>query len=326
MRRAWFAALVAAVSICATLTSPGASAQPYPSQTIRIEVPTPPGGMADIAARVFSQSVTMKTGIPVIAEGKTGAGGIMAADFVAKAVPDGYTLYMGYHATQSMFQHYDRKLPYDPATDFAPVSLLVEGPNVLIINPDVPAHTLPELIAYIRAHPGGFSFASAGLGTVSHLLGEQFQLSTGTHMAHVPYRGAAPAAQDVLAGHVPMYFDLLGLSLENIRAGKLRALAVLTAERLPSLPDVPTMKELGYPEFQGGVWFGLLAPAKTPRPIIDWLNKAATEAFSTPEVQKIFLDQGNRIPLGTPEDFAAYIARETQRWGDIIRKTGVKVE
>ena len=162
------------------------AAQPYPSQTIRIEVPTPPGGMADIAARVLAQSVTMKTGIPVIAEGKTGAGGIIAADFVAKAPPDGYTLYMGYLATQSMFQHYDRKLPYDPATDFAPISLLVEGPNVLIVNPDVPARTLPELIAYIRANPGKFSFASAGLVM---LFGLQSAINMAVNVHLMPAKG-----------------------------------------------------------------------------------------------------------------------------------------
>ena len=174
--------------------------------------------------------------------------------------------------------------------------------------------------------PGGYSYASAGLGTISHLLGEQFQLATGTSLTHVPYRGAAPAAQDVVAGHVPIFFDLLGLALENVAVGNVVPLAYLADQRAPQLPQVPTMKELGYEGFVGGAWFGLMAPAKTPRPIIDWLNRQATEIFTEPGNRDIFLKQGLDMPLGTPDAFATFLQQESDRWREIITKSGVKIE
>ena len=318
---------IAVVAACCGAAAPTpAAAQTYPAQPITIYVPTPPGGVADIISRMFATGLQRRTGATVIVEGKTGAAGILAADFVAKASPDGYSLYAGYHATQSMLQHFDRKLPYDPEKDFAPISLVVDGRNLLVVNPQLGVQSVAELVALLKAKPGAYSFASAGMGTVGHLLGEQFQLLTGTKLNHVPYRGAAPAAQDVLAGHVPIFFDLLGLALQNVQAGKYRALAYLGAERAPELPDVPTMKELGYPEFEGGAWFGFLAPAKTPRPIVEWLNRQATEIFSAPENRDVFVKQGMSVPLGSPEFFAAYIEQERRRWGEVIRKSGVKLE
>lgn len=312
-----------ALTLLAALAQP-ASAQTFPSQPITILVPTPPGGVADIISRMFASGL-QKRGATVVVENKTGAAGILAAEAVAKAAPDGYTLYAGYHATQSMLQHFDRKLPYDPK-DFAPISLVVDANNLLVVHPSVPARSVGELIELARATPGGLSYASAGMGTVSHLLGVQMELATGIKLNHVPYRGAAPAAQDVLAGHVPFFFDLIGLAMENVKAGKFRALAFMSAERSPLLPEVPTMKEAGFPDFAGGAWFGFLAPAKTPRSTIDWLNKQATEIFSAPETRDVFIKQGMRVPLGTPEAFGDYIETESKRWGEIIRKSGAKLE
>ncbi len=299
---------------------------PSPSRTITILVPTQPGGMADIVARMFATALGNRAGAKVVVEGKTAAGGILAAETASKAAPDGYTLYAGYHATQSMFQHFDRKLNYDPQKDFAPVALVVSGQTLLVAHPSLGIRSVLELVALLKAKPGGYGFASAGLGTISHLLGEQFQLATGTVMNHVPYRGAGPAAQDAVAGHVPILIDLIGLAAENVRAGKLVPLALNAAQRSPQLPDVPTMAELGYPGFEGSAWFGLLAPANTPGPIVGWLNKQANEIFSAPENREIFTKQGLDVPLGSPADFAAYIEAESQRWRGIIQKSGVKLQ
>ena len=303
-------------------------AQDYPSpgRTITILVPTQPGGMADIVARAFAASLMQRTGATVVVEGKTASGGVLAAQTVARAQPDGYTLYLGYHATNSMFQHFDRKLNYDPMADFAPVSLVVAGSNLLVVNPKLGVGSVEELVKALKAKPGGYSYASAGLGTISHLLGEQFQLATSTSLTHVPYRGAAPAAQDVVAGHVPIFFDLLGLALENVAVGNLVPLAYLADKRAAQLPQVPTMKELGYEGFVGGAWFGLLAPARTPRPIIDWLNRQATEIFSDPANRDVFLKQGMDVPLGTPDQFGVFLQQESERWREIIQKSGVKIE
>ncbi len=319
-------AAIRAMAAAFVLAQAPAVAQTYPSQPITIYVPTPPGGVADIISRMFAAGLQKRAGATVVVEGKTGAAGILAAELVARANPDGYTLFAGYHATQSMLQHFERKLPYDPDKDFAPISLIVDGRNLLVVNPNLGVNSVAELVALLKAKPGAYSFASAGMGTVGHLLGEQFQLLTGTKLNHVPYRGAAPAAQDVLAGHVPIFFDLLGLALENVRAGKMKALGYLGGVRAPELPDVPTMKEAGYPEFEGGAWFGFLAPAKTPRPIVEWLNQQASAIFSDPQNRDVFVKQGMSVPLGSPEAFGAYIEQERKRWGVVIRASGVKLE
>ncbi len=321
-----FTRLAFAALAAASLTPVHAQDYPSPSRTITILMPTQPGGMADIVARMFATALGNRAGAKVVVEGKTAAGGILAAETAAKAAPDGYTLYAGYHATQSMFQHFDRKLNYDPKTDFAPVALVVSGQTLLVVNPSLGVRSLAELVALLKAKPGGYGFASAGLGTISHLLGEQFQLATGTVLNHVPYRGAGPAAQDVVAGHVPVLIDLIGLAAENVRAGKLVPIALNAAKRSPQLPDVPTMAELGYAGFEGSAWFGLLAPANTPKPIVNWLNRQANEIFSAPENREVFTKQGLDVPLGSPEDFAAYIEAESQRWRGIIQKSGVKLQ
>jgi tripartite-type tricarboxylate transporter receptor subunit TctC len=311
------------VAIVAAFASP-AVAQNYPNQPIRIIVPTPPGGVADLLARAVAQGISANTGKTVIAEQRTGAGGVIAADFVAKAPADGYTLYMGFHPTQSILVHL-QKLPYDPAKDFEPIMLVGSSPNMLVVHPSLPAKTPKELVDYARKNPGKISFGSPGNGSSGHMVGEQFKIMHKLDLVHVPYKGAGPAVIDLVAGHIQMMFDIVPLAREQLLAGKVRALGVMSSQRLPVVPDVPTMAEQGMPELEGGPWFGLLAPAKTPRPIIDWLNAEAKKAMAEPGLRAKLEALGVVVPLGSPEDFRKYIADDTQRWGDIIKRAGIKL-
>jgi tripartite-type tricarboxylate transporter receptor subunit TctC len=305
------------------LTS-AAHAQEYPSQTIRIIVPTAPGGVADIAGRTLAQRLT-EIGKTAVVENRTGGGGAIAADFVAKSAPDGYTLYVGFHATQAILPHL-QKLPYDAESDFAPVTIAVKSSNVLAVHPAVPAQSLQELIAYAKANPGKLTFASQGNGSSGHIVGEQLKQIAGIDVIHVPYRGAAPALQDLIAGQVSMLFDILTLALPQVRAEKVRALAITSAQRDPLLPGVPTTAEAGFPQLEGGPWFGFFVPARTPRPIIDWLNAEAKRAFATPENRERFANQGLTTLLGTPEETAAFVAAETKRWGDVIKRANIRMQ
>lgn len=315
-----------AAALCAGLVlwSAPAAAQNYPNQPIRIIVPTPPGGVADLLARAVAQGISANTGKTVIAEQRTGAGGVIAADFVAKSQPDGYTIYMGFHPTQSILVHL-QKLPYDPAKDFEPVILVGSSPNMLVVHPSLPATTPKELVDYARKNPGKISFGSPGNGSSGHMVGEQFKIMHKLNLVHVPYKGAGPAVIDLVAGHIQMMFDIVPLAREQLLAGKVRALGVMSPQRLPVVPDVPTMKEQGMPELEGGPWFGLLAPAKTPRPIIDWLNAETKKAMAQPAVRAKLEALGVVLPLGSPEDFTKHIADETTRWGDIIKRAGIKL-
>ena len=315
------AALLAIVLAC---SAPPASAQPYPSQPIKIIVPTPPGGVADIVGRAFAHKLN-ESGKTAVAENKTGATGTIAADFVAKSPPDGYTVYVGFHATQSILPHL-MKLPYDAAKDFIPVSLVAKSANVLVVHPSVPAQSVKELIDYAKANPKKLTYASQGNGSSGHIVAEQFKQITGVDITHVPYRGAAPAVQDLIAGHVSIMFDTLTLAVPQVTAGKVRALAVAAPQRIASLPDVPTTAEVGLPELEGGPWFGLLVPAGTPRPIVDWLNGEAKKAFSAPDLKSRLEGQGLTLPLGSPEDFGRHVEAETKRWGEVIRKGNIKIE
>ena len=249
---------------------------------------------------------------------------MIAADFVAKSAPDGYTIYMGFHPTQSILVHL-QKLPYDPAKDFAPIILVGSSPNMLVVHPSLPAKTPKELVEYARKNPGKVSFGSPGNGSSGHMVGEQFKIMHKLDLVHVPYKGAGPAVIDLVGGHIQMMFDIVPLAREQLLAGKVRALGVMSPQRLPVVPDVPTMAEQGMPELEGGPWFGLLAPAKTPRPIIDWLNAETRKAMSEPGIRAKLEALGLVLPLGTPEDFGKHIADETVRWGDIIKRAGIKL-
>jgi tripartite-type tricarboxylate transporter receptor subunit TctC len=300
-------------------------AQDYPSRPIRIIVPLAAGGMADILARTIAAKITEATGATVVVENRTGGSGVIGADAVAKSPPDGYTLLMGLHATQAILVHL-QKLPYDPAKDFAPVIHAATVPNVLLVHNSVPANSLRDLIGYAKANPGKLTFASQGNGSTGHMIGEQFKVMAGIELTHVPYRGAAPASQDLVAGHVSMLFDIVPLAVSNLQSGNVRALAVCAAERVKALPDVPTIAEAGLPGMEAGAWFGLFAPAGTPPAAIAWVNREAKKAFAAPDVRERFAGQGAVLPLDTPEAFGAHVAAETERWGMLIRRAGIRME
>jgi len=304
--------------------APPALAQSYPSQPIKIIVSLAPGGVADLVARAFAAKLG-EQGRQVVVENRTGGGGIIGAEAAAKSPPDGYTLYMGFHATQSILPHM-QKLPYDPAKDFVPVVFIATSPNILVVHPSVPANTPQELIATIKANPGKLSGGSPGLGSSGHLAAEQFKQLNNLEFAHVHYRGAAPALQDLVAGHVQLMFDIVPLTKEQLGAGKAKALAITAAKREPAVPNVPTFAELGMPGIEGGPWFGLFAPAGTPRAAVDWINAEANKAFTSPDLKARLETQGLTLPLGTPEAFGKHVEAETARWGEVIRKGNIKVE
>ncbi len=302
-----------------------AGAQQYPAQPIKIIVSLAPGGVADIVARAFAAKLG-EAGKQVVVENRTGGGGTIGADAAAKSPPDGYTLYMGFHATQSILPHLMPRLPFNPAKDFVPVVFITTSPNVLIVNPSVPVNTPQELVAYIKANPGKLSYGSPGVGSSGHLGGEQFKQMHSLDIAHVHYRGAAPALQDLVAGHVQVMFDIVALTKEQLAAGRVKALAVTGAKREPAIPNVPTFAEIGMPGVEGGPWFGLFAPAGTPRAAIDWVNAEARKAFAAPDLKARLENMGLTLPLGSPEDFGKHVEAETKRWGEVITKGNIKLE
>jgi tripartite-type tricarboxylate transporter receptor subunit TctC len=299
-----------------------AAAQLAPTQPIKIVVGVPPGGLGDLAARILAQRLT-ETGHAAIVENRLGGNGIIATDAVAKSRPDGYTLIMGNHSTLAILPHMTR-IGYDPIKDLAPITLMLTVPNVLVVKTALPVLSLQQLIAYGKANR--LTNATQGIGASGHLIGEQFKQLTGIDLTHVHYRGAALALRDVVAGHVDIMFDVVALTREPALSGQVRALAVLSPQHNPVLPDVPTTAELGLAGLEGGAWFGLLAPAGTPPAVIDWLNSESRNAFAMPETRERLSKQGLQLPLGTPEEFAQLIVAESRRWADVIRKGGVKLE
>ena len=298
----------------------------YPSKPIRLVVPFPAGGTTDILARAVAQRLTETMGQPVVVDNRAGAGGNIGADMVAKAPPDGYTLLMGTVGTHAINASLYAKMPYDHVRDFAPVILVAGVPNVLVVNPALPVNSVQELIAYGTANPGKLNFASSGNGTSIHLAAELFKTMTGVQMAHVPYKGSAPALVDLAGGQVQLMFDNLPSSLALIKAGKLKALAVTSAQRSAALPDVPTVAESGLAGFEASSWFGLLAPAGTPKDIIAKLNGEVTKWLATPEAKEKLAAQG-AIPAGrSPDDFMRHIAAETVKWQKVVKDSGAKVD
>jgi tripartite-type tricarboxylate transporter receptor subunit TctC len=299
-------------------------AQDFPSKPIKIVVPIAAGGVADIVSRVFAGKIGEGGKITVVVENRGGAAGVPATDAVAKSPPDGYTLLTGHHGVLSILPHL-QKLPYDPATELVPVVNMITVPNILTVNPSVPAKNLKELIAYAKANPGKLTYASQGVGTTGHIGGELFKLTAGVDITHVPYKGAAPAQQDLVAGHVSMMFDVVPLAIAGIKDGRVRAIGIATKERASVLPEVPTLIEQGTP-IELTAWFGLMAPAGTPKEAIAWFNHEANRVLGTPEVRGRFTGQGAVLPLGTPEAFGAHIASETAKFGEVIRKANIKVQ
>jgi tripartite-type tricarboxylate transporter receptor subunit TctC len=299
--------MVPALAVILVFGSSSGRAEDFPRQTIKIIVP-------------------LAAGATIVVENRTGGGGTIGAEAVAKAPADGYTLLMGLHAVLTILPQLGAKLPYDPVKDFTPVALVAAVPNVLVVNPALPVKSVRELVDYAKANPGKVTYASQGNGSTGHMGGEQFRLAAGVDIVHVPYRGAAPAIQDLIAGHTLMMFDILSLALPQIKDGKMRALAIAAPQRAMVASDVPTMTEAGLPAVEGGPWFGLVAPAGTPRPAIEWLNREARRAFAAADVRDRFVAQGVEFALGSPEDFAAHIATDSKRWGEVIRRAGIKLE
>ena len=298
----------------------------YPTKPIRLVVPFPAGGATDILAREVAKHLTETWGQSVVVDNRPGAGGNIGSELVAKAAPDGYTLEMGTVGTHAINASLYSKMPYDHVKDFVPVILVAGVPNVLVVNPSVPVNSVQELIAYAKANPGKLNFASSGSGTSIHLSGELFKVMAGVQMTHVPYKGSAPALQDLLGGQVQLMFDNLPPSLPQIKAGKLRALAVTSATRAPALPDIPTIAESGLPGFEASSWFGVLAPAGTSPAIVAKLNAEIAKWLASPEAKEKLAAVGANIAGGTPEDFARHIQAETAKWAKVVKESGAKVD
>ena len=319
MRRLLLAALAAAVL--------PVSAADWPSRPIHLVVPYAPGGPVDVSARLLAAPLQKSLGQPVVVENKPGAGGNIGADAVAKSAPDGHTLVMGAIATHAINPTLYRSFPYDPVRDFRHVALVVQVPNVLVVNNDLPARTVQELVAHLRKHPGKVSFASGSTGSTGHLAGELFQQTTGTNMVHVPYKGSAPAVVDLLAGRVHLMFDNLASALPNIRAGKVRALAVTTAKRSSFVPELPTLHETGLKGFDMTTWWGVMAPAKTPQPVVERLAAEVANAIASADVAERLRAMGSEAPsVRTPGDFTAFVERERKVYGELVRRSGAKAE
>jgi tripartite-type tricarboxylate transporter receptor subunit TctC len=302
-----------------------ALAQAFPNKPVTIVVPFPPGGTTDVLARTLGQKLTEAWGQPVIVENRPGAGATIGASAVAKAPADGYTLLMGavHHTIASSVY---ASLPYDFQKDLAPVTTVAMVPNILSVGAAIPASSVKELVAHAKAHPGKVSYGSNGQGTAQHLIGEQFAALSGTQLLHVPYKGSGPLTTDLVAGQVSMSFDTITPVLGNIKAGKLRPLAVTTAKRSPALPDVPTLAESGFAGFDQGTWFGLLAPAKTPADVVAKLNRDIVKVLSTPDVQKKFADVGAEAIGDTPQEMAARVKRDTEKYAVVVKQAKVKIE
>lgn len=298
----------------------------WPTKTIRFVIPFPAGGTTDIIGRIIAAELHKAWDESVIADNRAGAGGNIGAEAVARAAPDGYTMLVCTVGTHAINESLYSKLNFEPRKDFAPVTLFAMVPNVVVVHPSVKAESIQELIALLKANPGKINYASSGNGTSIHLSAELFKTMTGTEMVHIPYRGSAPAVTDLLAGTVSVMFDNLPSAMPHIKAGKLRALAVTSANRSPSLPDVPTVAEAGVPGYDASSWFGLVAPAGTPKAIVDKTQQAVAEALKLPDVREKLSAQGAEPVGNTPEEFAKFIEQETEKWGKVVRDSGAKVD
>lgn len=323
------AALAAALSVGAFTHAGVAAADDYPhGKTIRIIVPFAAGGPTDILARLVAEGLTTRLGTPVIADNRPGASGNLGTELAAKAAPDGHTLLLGYVGplaiNPTLFGNAGTKLPFAPLEDFTPVSLLVTTPLVMVVNPSFPPKTIEELAHFAKASAKPLFYASPGSGSANHMATELFCLAAGVKMVQVPYKGLAPAVMDVVAGQVPMIFSGLSVAIPQIRAGKLRALAVTTKDRAPSLPAVPTMQEAGYKDFDVSAWFGLLAPSKLPAPILERLEKATQEIMQGRDAIARVEALGMVAKPTSSKEFGAFMKREVAMWSKVVIDSGVK--
>ncbi len=309
-----------------TLTAP-AAAQSYPDRVVRIVNPFPPGGSVDITARILAQKLSDNTGQQFIVENRTGAGGNTGADSVAKSDPDGYTLLFSAPGPLVVNQTlYTKGLPFDPTKDFAPIAIFAYTPIVLMVNPGLPASNVQELIAFAKANPGKVNFGSAGMGSTPHLSGELFKSMTKTEITHVPYRGTGPAMNDLIGGHIQMFFDLLPASLPQISTGKVRAIANAGAKRPAALPDLPTVAEQGLAGFDSSSWVALVAPAKTPAPVLAKLRGEVAKVLTSPDIVARIRELGSEPGTATEKDARAFMDGEAKKWAEVIRISGAKAD
>jgi tripartite-type tricarboxylate transporter receptor subunit TctC len=304
-----------------------AQAQGYPAKPIRFVVPFPPGGPLDIMARAIGVKLQAAWGQPVVVDNKPGAGGGIGADSVAKSPGDGYTLLMGAVSTHAINPTLYANIPYDPVKDFIPVTLVAQVPNILVVNPSLPVKSVKELIEYAKAKPGVLSFASGSTGSTGHLAGELFKTMAGVDMVHIPYKGAAPAMLDLLAGQTHLMFDNIANALPQVKAGKLRALAVTTVKRATAMPELPTIDEAGLRGFDLTTWFGVFVPAKTPRELVDRLNGEIVKALTSKEGRERLAAMGTEpSAIDTPAEFAAFVQREEAKYAKVVKASGARVE
>jgi tripartite-type tricarboxylate transporter receptor subunit TctC len=316
----------AAVCLWALVAFTGSAlAQAWPAKPVRLIVPYPPGGSADILARSIGQKLGEGLGQQVVIDNRPGAGTAIGAEATAKSAPDGYTIMLGTVSSHAINPALTR-LNFDPVKDFAPVSLVASIPFALIVHPSLPANSVKELVALAKAKPGSLNFSSAGNGTSNHLAGELFKSMTGTYMVHIPYKGSAPALNDLIAGQVQLMFDLVLTTAPHVKSGSVRALAVTGRERSAALPGVPTVAESGVPGYEVSAWFGFFAPAGTPASIVNTLNAETVKAMKQPDLRERLASQGAEPVTSTPAEFSAYVRDELAKWGKVVKASGMKVD
>ena len=315
-----------ALAACAALAPVQAGAQAYPSRPVRIVVPYPAGGTTDIIARLAAAQLTERLGQPFVVDNRAGASGAIGSAAVAQAAPDGYTLVMGTASSHGINSALHKALPYDAVRDFAPVTVVASTPNIIVVHPRVPAKTLAELLALARARPGQVNFGSTSPGGSPHMSAELLKMMAAVDMVHVPYKGASPMLTDLMGGQIQVGFDNLPSTIAFVRSGKLRALAVTTAQRWPGAPDIPTVAESGVPGYEVSGWFGLLAPAGTPRAVRDALQAAIAQSVREPAVAAQLRSLGAEPVASLPEDFARQIRTDVDKWRGVAKATGVTLE
>ena len=312
--------------LLALFLATNATAQTWPVKPVKIVVPFSPGGFADSGARAISDKLAARLGQSVVIENRVGASGNIGAEAVAKSAPDGYTLLLGFDGTMVINPHVFAKIPFDTLRDFAPVTKLGDAPSLVVAHPSVPANDLRELIALAKAKPGSLSYGTSGTGNTLHLVGEMLNLRAGTDFQHIPYKGGAQAIADAVGGQIPLVFTAIASAQGFLRAGKLKALGVTSTARVAALPDVPTFIESGLPDFVVNSWIGILAPAKTPRPIVERLQRDIAAVLKDPDVQARYAVLGNEPVGNTPDEYAAQIKTDLAQWGVIVKRAGIRIE
>ena len=315
-----------AVCTVAAMSAVTAQAQGYPNKPVKIIVPYPAGGSTDIIARIAAAQLQERLKQPFVVENRAGASGAIGTAAVAQSAPDGYTLVMGTASSHGINSALQKNLSYDAVKDFAPVTVVASTPNIIVVHPSVQANNLKELLALAKAQPGKINFGSTSPGGSPHMSAELLKMMTGVEMTHVPYKGAAPMLTDLMGGQIQVGFDNLPSTINFVKSNKVRALAVTTAQRWPGAPDIPTVAESGVPEYEVSGWFGLLAPAGTPKPVLDTLQKAVAESVQTPEVAKKLRDIGAEPVANKPEVFAQAIKADVEKWRVVVKTMGVKLD